>query len=170
MGDKCGACGQEGHKRPTCPKLPGREGKKRCAACKTWQPVEQFSIRSKFAGTLQRLCRKCLRPYRRAWYQRHRDEAIQRITETRKERKEWFKTLKDRPCFDCGKRFHWYVMDFDHRPGEVKRLGLAPMVNYGFSREEILKEIARCDLVCSNCHRMRTWLRLQTPPEPLQES
>lgn len=160
MGDRCGACGQEGHKRPTCPKIPGREGKSRCASCKTWLPVERFSICNRQTGTLQRLCKKCLRPYKRGWYNRHRAEWVSHVTETRKDLKEWFRALKrGRPCVDCAHSYHPYVMDFDHRLGEGKEFKLSTMVNCGFSREKILKEIAKCDLVCANCHRMRTWSR-----------
>lgn len=63
--------------------------------------------------------------------------------------------LKQSPCLDCGERFPSVCMDFDHVRGE-KRIGIAKMVVQTFSVENLLEEIAKCELVCSNCHRIRT--------------
>ena len=65
--------------------------------------------------------------------------------------------LKDKPCQDCGKKYPHYVMDFDHREGEKKLLEVARMVAGGWSLKKIMKEIKKCDIVCSNCHRLRTY-------------
>lgn len=65
--------------------------------------------------------------------------------------------MKTVPCMDCGNSYHPYVMDFDHVRGE-KKFNLSKAGNR-FSRETILEEAAKCDIVCSNCHRMRTLSR-----------
>jgi hypothetical protein len=49
-------------------------------------------------------------------------------------------------------------MQWDHRPGEEK-LGDINEDFWDRSREEILAEIAKCDLVCANCHAIRTFSR-----------
>jgi hypothetical protein len=49
-------------------------------------------------------------------------------------------------------------MDFDHRDGETKLFNIGNATN--FDRQRILAEIHKCDLVCANCHRIRTQLRL----------
>ena len=76
---------------------------------------------------------------------------------------EYLRDAKDAPCFDCGVRYPYYVMDFDHRPGEEKSKHLTKRRNMrGLTRVGIpsLKaEILKCDLVCSNCHRERTHSR-----------
>lgn len=65
--------------------------------------------------------------------------------------------LKAAPCLDCGLAFDPICMDFDHRDGETKHKGVSEMVKLpGFSIEQVLAEIEKCDLVCSNCHRIRT--------------
>jgi len=64
--------------------------------------------------------------------------------------------LKNRPCADCGVAYHPKVMDFDHKPGYVKIVGVSRMVLKKYSLETVLEEISKCDIVCSNCHRMRT--------------
>jgi hypothetical protein len=63
--------------------------------------------------------------------------------------------LKDAPCVDCGGRFPPEAMDFDHT-GDDKRFNVSRAWSEGYGEETILKEIAKCELVCSNCHRVRT--------------
>ncbi|HZT79397.1 MAG TPA: hypothetical protein VFA26_04215 [Gemmataceae bacterium] len=47
-------------------------------------------------------------------------------------------------------------MDFDHRPGERSHeLCMADLAMLK-SRAALLAEIAKCDVVCANCHRERT--------------
>lgn len=67
---------------------------------------------------------------------------------------------KGGPCVDCNGKFDPVCMDFDHRPGETK-LGCvsAMFARRRVSLEVIMEEIKKCDLVCSNCHRLRTKAR-----------
>ena len=60
-----------------------------------------------------------------------------------------------KPCMDCGCFFHHHAMDFDHRLGEIKVKDVSKMFTFNAVNEEIKK----CDLICSNCHRVRTWKR-----------
>ena len=67
--------------------------------------------------------------------------------------------LKQRPCQDCGGTFPPECMDFDHRPGTTKRFGISNGQHYNWPT--LLAEVEKCDLVCANCHRTRTWQRRQ---------
>lgn len=68
--------------------------------------------------------------------------------------------LKQKPCYDCGVQYPHYVMDFDHIGEKVKLDSIARLARNGFSEKKILEEIEKCELVCSNCHRARTYNRL----------
>lgn len=57
-------------------------------------------------------------------------------------------------CADCGGSFPPECMDFDHLGDKVD--GVATMVSRTKPWEEIEAEIAKCELVCANCHRIRT--------------
>lgn len=61
--------------------------------------------------------------------------------------------LKAAPCADCGRTFPPVCMDFDHTERNKVR-GVGSMKNE--SPAKLLAEIAKCELVCSNCHRIRT--------------
>jgi hypothetical protein len=59
---------------------------------------------------------------------------------------------KSVPCSDCDVSYPFYVMDFDHVRG-IKLFNIAFYLNK--SLKMINEEIAKCDVVCANCHRER---------------
>ena len=60
------------------------------------------------------------------------------------------------PCMDCGRVWHPVAMDFDHREPAKKFRSVSFLVTGGRSLDSIRTEIAKCDLVCACCHRIRT--------------
>lgn len=63
--------------------------------------------------------------------------------------------IKDVPCMDCGVKYPPVCMDFDHRDPTLKTFNIATGATR--RRELVIQEIAKCDIVCANCHRIRTW-------------
>lgn len=60
-------------------------------------------------------------------------------------------------CMDCGYRAHPAALHLDHRPGTVKDMSArGRAVNIGWSWRRILAVVALCDVVCANCHAVRT--------------
>ena len=57
-------------------------------------------------------------------------------------------------CVDCGYRAHPQALEFDHRDPKAKLFNISEK-NYSWDR--MLKEIAKCDIRCANCHRVRTF-------------
>lgn len=74
-------------------------------------------------------------------------------------------SAKSKPCADCGKPYHPLLMDFDHRPGTIKRFTIGA-VRWSKGRQALQDEIAKCDVVCVLCHRIRTWNR-KHPEAPI---
>lgn len=104
------------------------------------------------------ICKAARAAYMRLW----RGKNIERNRENDRNSKRkvalWLKEYKEsHPCTDCGQFFLSVVMDFDHVKGE-KLFNIGPSVN-SYSRTRILTEIEKCELVCANCHRIRTYLR-----------
>lgn len=77
-------------------------------------------------------------------------------TGLRARQREVIQVAKDVPCTDCGQRFPPFVMDFDHRDPSTKSFNVGAALGLMKSVEAILVEIAKCDVVCANCHRIRT--------------
>ena len=66
------------------------------------------------------------------------------------------RAAKNVPCLDCGVEYPHYVMEFDHREDKVGNLGV---ISYKVGMKRLLEELAKCDVVCANCHKVRTELR-----------
>lgn len=97
--------------------------------------------------------REAIRRHYYANKQLYIDKAYRKREAIRK----WVMKLKEAtPCTDCGLQYPYYVMDFDHL--EDKRIIVSKVVNSG-SWKRAKEEIAKCEIVCSNCHRIRTHAR-----------
>ena len=73
-----------------------------------------------------------------------------------KRNKEYIIELKSKtPCADCHEIFPSVCMDFDHISDD-KLSSISNLVSGRRSRSRIDIEINKCELVCSNCHRIRT--------------
>lgn len=100
------------------------------------------------------------RAYQRAHY--HANKEMWRRKRMKYERKNRALILaaKDKPCTDCGGRWHPLVMEFDHLPGTEKLGNLGDLYLRKVGLKTILAEIAKCEVVCPTCHRLRTLRRL----------
>jgi hypothetical protein len=100
------------------------------------------------------------RPYNVAYYAAHRQAERDRVMKRHDETVAFLRDLRRVPCADCGGMFPPYVMDFDHRDPSKKLFaitgGHAPLL----SREKLIAEIDKCDIVCANCHALRTHANL----------
>jgi hypothetical protein len=64
----------------------------------------------------------------------------------------YVQSLKKKPCTDCGIQYPPYVMHFDHLGIEPKIFGIGQLK----SKRLIDAEIPKCELVCANCHAVRS--------------
>lgn len=99
------------------------------------------------------ICKEC-RKIKRIKYRAQERLYRSNITTTIREFIKW---IKDIPCMDCSVRYPGYVMDFDHRDPVVKFKSVSEMSDGSYSYSRVWDEIVKCDVVCSNCHRMRTF-------------
>jgi NAD-dependent dihydropyrimidine dehydrogenase PreA subunit len=62
-------------------------------------------------------------------------------------------------CTDCRTEHPYYVLQFDHLEGSEKVAGIHELIRYS-TRDAVIAEIAKCEVVCANCHATRTFKRL----------
>jgi hypothetical protein len=130
---------------------------KRCGKCGLVKPVSEFH-RWKRDGH-QTWCKACRCDYDRAYHQRNKKKRLAQKKILHADMNEWYRSLKiGRPCTDCGDVFHHSAMTWDHLPGTEKRAEVSTLLQR-HSRKQILEEIAKCELVCANCHAVRTYNR-----------
>lgn len=104
-----------------------------------------------------RKCLECNRAYQKQSYKLRRS-AFERSKQLGLDRQNFINAIKNLPCQDCGVKFPTECMDFDHRDPELKSFTItARYVSESTeSRRRLMLEVSKCDLVCANCHRIRT--------------
>jgi hypothetical protein len=132
----CNKCGNPGE---------FREGHSQCRSCERDYNREYYATNSAYFAT-----------YREVNRSKYRKQNVEILRRNRIERYAEVDRLKSVPCTDCGCTFHYCQMDFDHVRGEkVTEVSQAT----GLSLEQLLAEVAKCDVVCANCHRIRTYYK-----------
>lgn len=98
---------------------------------------------------------------RKVWYPKNKEKHIKLVAKNngkyRKQKQSLIDKLKDVKCADCGNKFPPCAMDFDHISG-TKDTTIAGAVSRSWSKNRILKEVEKCEVVCANCHRIRTFI------------
>lgn len=95
----------------------------------------------------------------RKHYLANKESIMARSKLARKRLSQYVAELKaSTPCKDCNQTYPSYVMDFDHLP-EHKKVAEIPLLIKAGSSKKLMEEIKKCDIVCSNCHRIRTHTR-----------
>jgi hypothetical protein len=77
------------------------------------------------------------------------------VTTARDEIRRILEEAKSQPCADCDTQFHLAAMQFDHVKGD-KKFNLASATAQSPNIEALKEEIAKCEIVCANCHSVRT--------------
>ena len=133
---RCPGCGQAKPETAFALCKARRTGRQsQCRACRKVADRERFACRSAEAVERRRLARGSLAARNTAWLLAY---------------------LIARVCVDCGAS-DVRVLEFDHlgdKVADVSRLV------QGASLDRVRAEIAKCDVVCANCHKIRTRARL----------
>lgn len=95
----------------------------------------------------------------RKYYEKNKLAYLARARKSEQDCVEILRKAKDVPCADCNVRYPYYVMDMDHLDGDLKVANLSKMTKTG--KAQFLLELAKCEPVCANCHRERTFQRLK---------
>ncbi len=133
-----------------------------CNKCGVEKPISEFVHKH---GKAYNPCQVCKNTRNRELYKQRTSRSPERRAQIRKAVKQWRNKRKDAldiskratPCYDCGIQYPHYVMDFDHRDPKTKEFNVSGAFRRGMSNKRLEAEIAKCDLVCSNCHRERTF-------------
>lgn len=97
--------------------------------------------------------------YQAKWYAANKPLQASRVRAIKQLKRLFVNALKENhPCTDCGKFYYPCQMQFDHIAND-KAFNIAMSYsNVGW--DKLVEEIEKCELVCANCHAIRTYLRL----------
>jgi hypothetical protein len=130
---------------------------RRCGRCQAIKPVDDFMWRRKERGQRDNYCRPCRADYHHEHYVANRARYIENTARRKRalaeERNaylvEFFVT---HPCTDCGETDP-LVLEFDHQGDKCFNVSAGVRDR---NWQAVLDEIAKCEVVCANCHRRRT--------------
>jgi hypothetical protein len=95
----------------------------------------------------------------RRHYYANKEKYLEKNRKKREKLRQYIRDIKSSStCADCGKSYPYYVMDFDHL--ENKQNIVSRLV-FSNSLSALEAEIAKCEVVCANCHRIRTFGRME---------
>lgn len=131
---------------------------KKCSKCKKYITVDNYTKNKTKKDGLNHSCKECHRQYTRKHYENNKQYYVDKGGNHGDKLKKISDELKSVPCLDCGKKYPPYVMDYDHRDPAKKSFPLSNVIQGGLvSLNRFYEEVAKCDVVCANCHRERTW-------------
>jgi hypothetical protein len=91
--------------------------------------------------------------YQAEWWRLNRSRHLGYVSNWEQKQLEFMRSLRVE-CVRCGEN-HPATLDFHHRDASEKDLNLAEAVRrFGWGKKKILEEVAKCDVLCSNCHRI----------------
>ncbi len=130
-----------------------------CASCGTYKSLGDFHKNKAKPDGLSWICKSCRVAKSKEYYQKDKAAYVARATQWNKKSyikiRQLIAALKDVPCADCGQRFPSECMDFDHVRGK-KLFDVASAPSRQLSEKRLLAEVQKCEIVCANCHRIRT--------------
>lgn len=132
---------------------------KTCCTCHLTMPINKFSKAKKSKDGLASSCKTCSAAYHASYYKKNKKQIISDNVARRKSLHEKIDEIKTNGnCKDCGIQYTLepHLMEFDHISNDKTKCISLAILQSGWSLEKVLDEIAKCDLVCILCHRLRT--------------
>lgn len=133
---------------------------KHCNKCDTTKATTEFYKNASKKDGLQSICKPCTNETSKSHYVRNVDQYLAKKVRLADENRRRIQEAKSVPCTDCKIQYPYYVMDFDHLGDKVYNVHDMDLT----STKKILDEMAKCEVVCSNCHRIRTYERYNLAP------
>lgn len=134
--------------------IRAQNNRKYCCICNAEKDILNFSPDKKSKDGLRSYCKECMNDY--TLTKNKTKKYRKKVKERHTQRKQILSEIKEnKSCMDCGVFYPACVMDFDH----IKKKYRNVSTMFKNSLDSIKKEITKCELVCSNCHRIRTYNR-----------
>lgn len=105
--------------------------------------------------------REYIRTYQKDWYQKNKEKKLVTVYRRREQIWEFYTQLKETlACTRCGEN-HPATLQFHHCDPHQKAFNLSAAVRQGYSIETIKKEMAKCIVLCANCHTKQHYEELK---------
>ena len=127
--------------------------KKKCSKCNQIKDIKQFTFKNKAKNKISSNCKSCTRQMSKTHYYNNKQQYLERNKIACENNREFIKDIKkNAKCKICGEK-DWRCLDFHHKDKEDKVIEVALLYLKNWKRSRMLEEIAKCDILCANCHR-----------------
>lgn len=122
---------------------------------------EEFALKNASTGSRHSQCKECCRRRSKDHYAANHAAYIERNRRNRPAQRMRnasivLEYLSTHPCVQCGERDP-VVLEFNHVDPHTKVGNVAELARSGCSRQRLHDEIAKCEVMCANCHQRFTW-------------
>lgn len=126
-----------------------------CYKCKVKKSESDFAKHHKRPDGLNGQCKQCQKEYKDLHYKNNKALYLLKAKayddKVRKQFDDYKSTLR---CIKCGFS-HFAALDFHHRDANEKEFSISEgLLIKGYSLDRLKLEIAKCDVLCANCHRI----------------
>lgn len=128
---------------------------KTCVKCGKRRKITNFNVNVRAADGKSSWCKFCANTYGKEDYQRNKDRYFAHAKKRDAKMRTTLDNLKNKPCADCGVLYPPWVTDFHHIDPTTKIAAICQLMRKRVALQTLLDEVAKCVLICANCHRQR---------------
>ncbi|SRR6266508_151013 len=120
---------------------------------------KSIEAKREYDKQFHRANRDSIRERKKNWFQANKEKCNDRNKARRNRLREFIEQQKmGKQCVRCGISDP-RVLDFHHTEPDSKDFRISEAVKRNRSEKSILDEIAKCECLCANCHRIHHWER-----------
>ena len=123
-----------------------------CKRCNLEKSLNCFHKNKCRKSQTQTYCKDCRKEYDKVYFQKNKSKRMEQTEKRRLKILDMVRKLKT-ACTKCGQN-HPACLDFHHRDSSQKEFTISIVTTQGYSFKKVLAEISKCDVLCSNCHRI----------------
>jgi len=124
-----------------------------CKKCDSHKPqtIEYWHKRKSRKDGWEFYCKECVQKTTLANYNKNKEKWNKTTRKNKKLQRQRINEYKNSlNCLKCGESRNW-LLDFHHKDPNQKDFQISQGERYGW--EKVKKEIEKCIVLCSNCHR-----------------
>lgn len=126
---------------------------KKCAKCKKDKSLSEYNKNTAKKDGHGVYCKSCNINYKKKHYKKNKIDYLNKKKLRRQEIKLFIDNIKNNSKCCCCTESDIACLDFHHIDDTTKEFDIGIAVRHGYSIERIQKEIDKCIIWCSNCHR-----------------